>query len=298
MTHIDRRSFLATLGGAIGAAACHRSVYGSPEGDEIILAPAPVMGVAGKRKLERIGIQMYTVRTQGRTDLPGTLAQLSKIGFKEVEWWGSYPGLTPVQIKALLDQNGLTAPSVHIGIPRTTEAWTPIFESARALKHEWITAASPPFQARTVDDWKRLAVAFNEAGKRVSDAGFRFAYHNHTEGMKAESGTRPFEIMLADTDPSLVGIELDIHWAYAGGADAIDLIKRFPNRIRMVHVKDSGGAPDFKQADVGKGTYPWAKVFDATATSRIEHYFIEHDSPGDAMLFAKASFDYLSALEF
>ena len=292
MTEIDRRSFLASLGvGALGIIACHRGVsLGS--------AQSVITGAAGRRKLDRIGIQMYTVRTQARADLPGTLAKLSQIGFKEVEWWGSYPNTTPAQIKAMLDQNGLTAPSVHIGIPRTAEAWAPIFEAARVLKHEWITAASPPFQAKTIDDWKRLAVAFNEAGKRVSDAGFKFAYHNHTEGMKAESGTRPFEVMLAETDPALVAIELDIHWAYAGGADAIDLIKRYPRRIRMVHVKDSSGSPDFKQADVGKGTYPWARIFDASAASRIEHYFIEHDSPGDAMVFAKASYDYLAALEF
>jgi sugar phosphate isomerase/epimerase len=292
MTELDRRAFLASLGlGAIGLVGCRRGV-------SLNSAQRVINGIPGKRKLDRIGIQMYTVRTQGRADLPGTLGQLSKIGFKEVEWWGSYPGLTPVQIKALLDQNGLTAPSVHIGIPRTAEAWTPIFESARVLKHEWITAASPPFSANTTEAWKLLAVAFNEAGKRVADAGFKFAYHNHTEGMKLENGTRPFEMMLADTDPALVAIELDIHWAYAGGADAIDLIKRYPRRIRMVHVKDSSGAPDFKQTDVGNGTYPWAKILDAAATAGIEHYFLEHDSPGDAMIFARAGYNYLAALEF
>jgi len=66
----------------------------------------------------------------------------------------------------------------------------------------------------------------------------------------------------------------------------------------MVHVKDSMGAPKFDQADVGKGTYPWAKIFDATTAAGIEHYFIEHDSPADAMVFAKTSYDYLAALEF
>ena len=290
MTDIDRRSFLASLG-AIGLVACHRGV-------SLNSAQRVANSIPGKRKLDRIGIQMYTVRTQGRADLPGTLTQLSKIGFKEVEWWGTYPNLTPVQIKALLDQNGLTAPSVHIGIPRTPEAWGPIFDSARALKHEWIVAASPPFSPKTVDDWKRLGAAFNEAGKRVADAGFRFGFHNHTEGMKSEGGVRPFEVMVAETDPALVSFELDVHWAYAGGADAMDLIKRYPRRIRMLHVKDSMGAPDFKQADVGKGTYPWAKIFNAAATTGIEHYFIEHDSPADAMIFARDSYNYLAALEF
>jgi sugar phosphate isomerase/epimerase len=290
MTEIDRRSFLASLG-ALGLAACHRGVsLGSAQGT--------LNSVPGKRKLARIGIQMYTVRTQARADLPGTLAQLAKIGFKEVEWWGAYPNFTPVQIKALLDQNGLTAPSVHIGIPRDPAGWTPIFDSARALKHEWIVAASPPFSPGNIEGWKRLGAAFNEVATRVTDAGFKFAFHNHSEGMKSELGVRPFEVMLAETDQTRVFFELDIHWAYNGGADAIDLIRRFPRRFRMVHVKDSMGAPDFKQADVGKGTYPWAKIFDATTQAGVEHYFIEHDSPADAMVFAKTSYDYLAALEF
>jgi sugar phosphate isomerase/epimerase len=286
---IDRRSFLAGLGlGTLGLIGC-----GS--------MPAAAAGMsrqsAGRRKLGKIGIQMYTVRTQARADLAGTLGQLAKTGFSEVEWWGTYQ-LTPRQIRALLDQNGLAAPSVHIGIPRAEDGWTPIFDSARVLGHEWITAASPPFSPKTTDDWKRLAAAFNETGRRVKDAGFRFAFHNHTEGMKIVDGIRPFHVLLAETDPSLVSFQLDIHWAYAGGADAIDLIRRYPNRFRMVHVKDSSGAPDFKQADVGAGTYPWAKIFDATTQAGVEHYFIEHDSPADAMVFAKTSFAYLSALEF
>ena len=290
MTELDRRSFLAALSvGVVGLVGCSRNPA---------MAAQAVRGmVPGKRKLDRIGIQMYTVRTQARADLAGTLSQLAKTGFKEVEWWGAYQ-LTPQQIRGLLDQNGLTAPSVHIGIPKDDAAWGPVFDSAHALGHEWITAASPPFSPKTIEDWKRLGAAFNTAGKRVKDAGFRFAFHNHTEGMKAVDGIRPFEVMLAETDPSLVSFELDIHWAYAGGADVIDLLTRYPKRFRMVHVKDSMGAPEFKQADVGAGTYPWAKIFDTTSRIGIEHYFIEHDSPADAMVFAKTSFAYLSALEF
>ena len=92
--------------------------------------------------------------------------------------------------------------------------------------------------------------------------------------------------------------ELDVHWAYAGGADAISLLRRYPNRFRMINFKDSTGAPDFKQMDVGAGRYPWAQVFAAATQAGVEHYFVEHDSPADAMVFAKTSFDYLAALEF
>jgi sugar phosphate isomerase/epimerase len=293
MTQIDRRSFLVSLGGAaLVAAGCT-----SRQALAVDAAQAGRARIPGKRKLERIGIQMYTVRTQARADLRDTLTRLSQLGYKEVEWWGTYP-LTAVEIRGLLDEKGLAAPSVHIGIPREQAGWTPIFESARALGHRWITAASPPFQARTTDDWKRLAGAFNESGKRVRDAGYRFAFHNHSEGMRVVDGKRPFEIVLAETDPELVWFELDVHWAYAGGADALDLITRYPTRFRMMHIKDSAGAPDFKQADVGQGTYPWPQLLAAADKAGVEHYFVEHDSPADAMIFAKTSFEYLAGLEF
>jgi sugar phosphate isomerase/epimerase len=288
MNPVDRRSFLTTLGGAaLAIAGCSPAARGA------------LVGSPGRRRLSRIGIQLYTVRTQARADLAGTLGQLARIGYREIEFWGSH-SLTPPQIRAVLDQNGLTSPSVHIGLPRTADGWAPIFDSAHALGNQWIVAASPPFQARTTEDWKRLAVAFNDAGKRVNDAGFRFAYHNHTEGMKKLDGatSTPFEMLLAETDPTLVSYELDVHWAYAGGADAIDLLTRYPARLRMLHVKDSTGAPDYQQRDVGAGTYAWAKVFDAASRAGVEHYFVEHDSPADAMIFAKTSYDYLAALEF
>jgi sugar phosphate isomerase/epimerase len=291
MTQIDRRSFLTTLGaGALVAIGCARNGISSA-------AAAVSRSASGRKKLQKIGIQMYTVRNQARADLAATLTRLSAIGFKEVEWWGTYP-LTPAQIRGLLDSNGLAAPSVHIGIPRGPEGWAPIVDSARVLGHEWIVAASPPFTPKTADDWKRLAAAFNDAGKRVHDAGFRFAFHNHTDGMKDVDGARPYEMLLAETDPKLVSFQLDVHWAYAGGADPLDLIARYPGRFRMMHIKDSAGPPDYKQADVGAGTYPWAKILDAADRAGFEHYFVEHDSPADAMVFAKTSHDYLAALEF
>jgi len=286
MTLQDRRSFIVTLGGSVLAlAGCAPSVAALPA------------AVPARRRLQRIGIQLYTVRTQARADLPGTLGQLARIGYKEIEFWGAFQQQPP-EIRQILDGNGLTSPSVHIGLPANPDGFAKIFSDARIMGHEWITVASPPFPLKTLDDWKRLASRFNEAGDRAKAAGFRFAFHNHTEGFKKIGDVVPFEQLLAETDPALVSFELDVHWAYAGGADAIDLVHRFPNRFTMLHVKDSSGAPDYMQADVGAGTYPWAKVFAETEKAGVQHYFAEHDGPTNPMTFAKASFDYLAQLEF
>jgi sugar phosphate isomerase/epimerase len=230
-------------------------------------------------------------------DLPGTLAQLGNIGLKEIEFWGSFKQ-TPAEIRQLLTQNGLTSPSVHIGIPRDTAKWAPIFDSARVMGQQWIVAASPPFEPKTLDEWKRLAGAFNDAGRRVTDAGFKFAFHNHTEASKRIGDVLPFDVLLAESDPALVSFELDVHWAYAGGADALDLLTQHGSRFKMLHIKDSSGPPDYKQTDVGAGTYPWAKILDAATRAGVEHYFIEHDEPADPLAFARSGYTFLSHLEF
>jgi sugar phosphate isomerase/epimerase len=116
--------------------------------------------------------------------------------------------------------------------------------------------------------------------------------------MRKVDNAAPFESLLAETDPALVAYELDVHWAYAGGADAVDLLTRYPSRFKMLHIKDSHGPPQNLQADVGAGTYPWTKVLDAASRAGVQHYFLEHDSPADPMVFAKTSYDYIANLEY
>lgn len=290
MTKQDRRSFLVTLGGSILALSCGR-------GSAALPGAGATAAIAGRRRLQRIGIQLYSVRAQVRADLPGTLAQLARIGYNDIEFWGSFKE-TPAEIRQILDQNHMASPSVHIGLPANPAAFDKIFSDAKTMGQEWIVVASPPTPLKTLDDWKRLAVQFNDAGSRTKAAGFRFAFHNHTEGFPKIDGVVPFELLLRETDPSLVSFEMDVHWVIAGGADPIDLMHRFPNRFKMVHVKDSSGPPKYTQTDVGAGTYPWAKILDAAAAVGVQHYFAESDDATDPMGFAKHSYDYLAHLEF
>jgi sugar phosphate isomerase/epimerase len=257
-----------------------------------------IASVVDHKRLSRIGIQLYSVRRLATADLSGTLVQLARIGYKEIEFWGSF-SITPREIRRILDDNGLTSPSVHVGFPTTPDAFAKIFADAKVMGHEWITVpVPPPGSVTTVDDWKRIAKQFNDAGSQIKAAGFRFAYHNHTGEFKKIGDVVPMEVLLHETDPSLVSYELDLHWAIAGGGDPIDLFHRFPKRFKMVHVKDSAGPPDYTQMDVGAGTHPWAKILNVAERDGVEHFFIESDEAADPMAFAKHSYDYLAKLEF
>jgi sugar phosphate isomerase/epimerase len=280
-----RRTFLATIGAAALTAACGKS------GATPAVSAAPV----GRRKLKAIGIQLYTLRRPAATDLAGTLSQLAKIGYKEIEFAGFY-NHPATEVRDILKANGLTAPSTHVGLNVIQDTPAKLFEESHVVGHEWITVPSLSGRRETVDDWKRTADQFNKAAAQVKAAGFRFAFHNHNAELKKIDGQTPLEILIGGTDPSLVSFEMDIYWVVNGGGDPVALLDKYPDRFRMLHVKDSMGPPDHKMADVGAGVIDFKTIF-AHAKS-AEHYFVEHDQPTDPIASAAASYKTLSTMEF
>jgi len=283
---LGRRSFLATLGGiAFGATR-----------PSVLAALCP--GAVATAKLSKIGIQLYTVRRAASADLGGTLAQLAKIGFKEVELAGYYKH-TAAEFRDVLKQNGLAAPSGHIAIDLIENNPAQTFADAHTVGHEWITVPSLPRGKReTEDDWKRVAAQFNAAAAKAKAEGFRFAFHNHNDIVRAQNGILPIDVLMRETDPALVFYQLDIYWAVSGGADPLALLTGFPGRFKMFHVKD-GKPPynDASQTDLGAGSIDFAAIF-AAATKGIEHYFMESDSAPDPIAFAGAGYKYLAKLEY
>jgi sugar phosphate isomerase/epimerase len=277
-----RRSFLATLGVAtLGLATGRRAL------DAV---------TAARTKLSRIGIQLYTLRKQAGADLAGTLAQLAKIGYKEIELAGFYDH-SPTEFRDLLNKNGLTAPSAHIALTAIESAPAKTFEDAKTMGLDWIVVPSPPpGKYDTVDAWKHLAERFNAAAKQVSAAGFRFAFHNHNDVFRKIGDVVPIDLLMKETDPSLVFYEMDVYWVTNGGGDPVSLLGRYPARFKLLHLKDSMGPPDHKMVDVGAGTIDFKGVL--SHAKSVEHYFVEHDEPPNGLADAAASYAYLSKLEY
>lgn len=252
----------------------------------------------GKRRLDRVGIQLYTVRQQMRADMPATLAAIAAMGFREVEFAG-YFGRTSAQVRELLTANGLSSPSTHVGY--NAETWDRALDDAAEKGHEYITVPSLPSVPRqTVDDWRRIAELFTHAAERAATRGLKFAYHNHDAEFRRIGDAVPFDILLDHSDPKVVSFQMDIFWLVKGGGDPLQYIRRHPDRFVMFHVKDSGGPPAHNQVDVGAGTIDFAGIYaqDAALQRVVRHSFVEHDQPADPMLFAKSAFMYLSAMEY
>src|SRR5712692_1919448 len=259
-----------------------------------------------RARIAKVGIQLYTVRDLMKADFEGTLAKVAQIGYREVEFAG-YFDHTPEQVRAVLDKNGLASPSCHVGYGDATgPGWSATLEKAKAVGHQYVVCAWIDEQARkSADDWKRICDQFNTAGTAAQAAGLQFAYHNHSfEFVPLADGRKPYDVLLANTDPKLVQLEVDLFWITFGGADPVAYFMQYQGRFPMVHVKDMikkptpAATPEQVMVDVGKGSIDWKGIFAHSSHAGIQHYFVEHDQPPQPLADIKVSFDYLNGLEF
>jgi sugar phosphate isomerase/epimerase len=231
-----------------------------------------------------------------RENVERTLEQVARIGYKEVEFAG-YFGRTAQQIRAQLDANGLTAPSAHSADLNTVRnRYAQVLEEATTIGHRYVLCASLPRSEQTADGYKRVAAEFNRAGEVAARSGITFGFHNHDEVFAPLGDTNGYDILLAETDPKLVTMQMDLFWTVKGGKDPLAYFAKYPGRFSSVHVKDMAG--EGTMVDVGAGHLPFAKYLAQSKQAGIQHYFVEHDTPADPMASIAASYRYLAALKF
>ena len=251
---------------------------------------------AGERKIAKVGLQLYTVRDLMKADFDGTLAKVAGAGYREVEFAG-YFERTPEQVKASLAKSGLVSPSAHFNSTFLGDKWPGVLESANVIGQQFVVCSSVEEGLRKQSGaWPRIAESFNRAGEAAKKAGLQFAYHNHSFEFEPVDGQLPYDILLKETDPELVKLEMDLYWATKGGADPIAYFDRYPGRFPLVHVK--GMAKDGSMTSVGADNrIDWKRIF-ASPNSGIQHYFVEHDNPASPLDSIRASYAYLSQLRF
>src|SRR5437773_2015729 len=222
----DRRDFIRTL------SAAAMGVGLQP------LAPSPYPR-APSRKLDRIGLQLYTVRHEMEKDVAGTIAKVAAAGYQEVEFAG-YFGKAPAEVKAMLDHHGLTAPSAHLQ-SLAPDQWRASLDAAKTIGHQYVVMPFiPAEQRKTLDDFKRIAQDFNRVAAQARDAGLQFAYHNHDFEFVRAEGRLPYDVLLEETDPTLVQLEIDLYWITKGGQDPPEHRRRsYPSRIHRPTVRQS-----------------------------------------------------------
>ena len=278
---IGRRSFLAIAGGSLLAAAFGRTAGGMP---------VPI-------RIEKLGVQLYTIRDAVTKDLDGSLARVAAMGYREVELAG-YRSHTVAEFRAALDRNGLTAPSTHIAMERVRDELPQVLDEAHVLGHEFVVCPNIPDEKEGLDGYRRAADVLNRAGELAGKSGIRIGYHNHESELVPIDGLRPYDVLLDRTDPALVAMEMDVFWLVKGGGDPLVYFRKYPGRFRMLHVKDMDSSPARGMTDVGKGVIDWKSLFAQSGQAGVQHYFVEHDHARDPFASIAASYNYLRKLEF
>ena len=236
-----------------------------------------------------LGLQLWSVREQMAEDVPGTLAWVREQGFTEVELAGTQ-GLTAQQFRAALDSAGLRATAMHVGYERLRDSLEVVLAEAETLGATDVGVAWIPHEGSYTPEMARATAAdFNRWGQAARERGLRFYYHNHGyEFEPAADGTVPLDVLMAETDPEAVFYEMDVFWTVHPGADPAALLRKYPGRWKLMHIKDmaqgtpvgdfSGGAPAEAQVAVGTGQIDYSAVLAAAQEVGVEKYYVEDET--------------------
>lgn len=309
----NRRNFLknaslCTLGGLLAGKV------GNAQAAQL---GTPVASEAAARK--NIGLQIYSLGDELFKDLPGGLKNLQKMGYETLELAGygngKIKGVELLEFKKMVDDNGLKIISSHVNPPvgeytkdninSIKEFWKKTADDHAKLGVKYLVQPGQP-STRSVEETQYVCEVFNEAGKIIQATGFPFGYHNHDfefakvvpGGKEAKFGRHNkgeviYDIFLKETDPSLVFFEMDVYWAVMGQNDPVEYLKKYPERIKLLHIKD--------RSVLGQsGMMNFETIFNQFYANGYKDYFVELEGMKGGTQFegVKGCADYLLKAKF
>lgn len=308
---VNRRNFLKsasflTLGGLVAGKA------------EALQAATPVRTETTAKK--SIGLQIYSLGGELTKDVPAGMKQLKQMGYSTLELAGynngKINGVDMMEFKKMAEDAGLKITSSHVNPPtgeytpdtRNTimEYWKKTADDHAKLSVKYLVQPGQP-RTRSVEEVAYVCDVFNEAGKIVKAAGIPFGYHNHDfEFAKVvpggtgavfgrhNKGEKIYDLFLKDTDPDLVFFEMDVYWTVIGQNDPVEYMKKYPDRIKLLHIKD--------RAILGQsGFMNFEMIFKQAYQIGVKEYYVELEGmPDGRTQFAgvKGCADYLLKAKF
>jgi sugar phosphate isomerase/epimerase len=254
----------------------------------IPLLGIPEINLAGSRKY-KMGLQLYTIRDAMAKDVAGTLKKISAIGYEDLETYGfnhelgTYYGMKASAFRQLLTDYQLTTSSGHydlfLFLNKSADDMLryvdKCIEGAHALGQRYITWPWLDPESRTLEKFKLLAERLNMVGENVTKAGLGFAYHNHDFEFIDHHGENGYEIILRETDPSLVKLQVDLYWVmHSSKLSAAELFRKQPGRFVMWHIKDMDKiSRDY--TELGNGSIDYKLILPEAPHAGLEYYFLE-----------------------
>jgi sugar phosphate isomerase/epimerase len=258
----------------------------------LLLALVAVASASAANVNDHLGLQMYSLRvTTKASGLEAGLDKAKALGFTNIEGGGLPKGMTGEAYRAAVESRGLKLISYGFGYERLTKDLAGAVAEAKSVGVKYVMLAWVPHEkeAFTDDFARKTAADFNAWGEAFHAAGITFTDHPHGyEFTPNADGTTPFEVLMKATKPEFVSFEMDVFWIVYAGQDPVGLMTRYPDRWRMMHIKDvrkgaetgtfSGKAPASDDVAVGTGQVDWPAVLRKANAVGVEWYFIEDES--------------------
>ena len=273
----------------------------------IALSAISVLTLTKNVAAQKIGLQLYSLRNEFKKDVPGTLEKINSFNIKLIEGGGTY-GLPMKEYQQLLKQNKLKMVSVGADFNLLDKNPEQVVENAKAFKAKYVMCAWVPHKAGdfTMQEIDKAIEVFNRSGKLLAENGIKLCYHPHGYEFRPYKEGTMFDYLASKTDPKYVNFEMDVFWVKHPGQDPVALLKKYPSRFLMMHLKDrapgtkgnqEGNAPDETNVVLGKGDVGIAAIMaEARKNKKIKYFFIEDESPHAAMQIPQ-SLQYLETLK-
>jgi sugar phosphate isomerase/epimerase len=230
------------------------------------------------------GIQLWSVKMALDKDPMGVLKLLSKSGYKKVESFegmkGMFWGMKNTEFKKVMDDLGMNIISSHCNDTGDFKSFERKAAEAGEIGMKYLICAHKGPQ-KSIDNFKQFADEFNECGKIAKKHGLRFAYHNHDYSFIPMNGIVPQDVMMENTDKDVVDFEMDLYWTRVADIDPVAYMKRYPNRFKLVHVKDlvkTNTAIGHESCIIGKGTIDYKALLPLVAKQGVQHMFVEQEA--------------------
>ena len=266
-----------------------------------ILATSPFLSMAAgeKNKLKNFGFISGIAGEAMKADWKGTLKQAVEFGFTEIEGGSNHAG-SPQEFLSYCKEIGIKPIAGALDFKTKNEDLNKVFDSLNELKMKYAVVYWPwmgggPFK---LDDCKKSCERLNELGAKTKQNGLQLLWHNHDkEFHKMEDGL-PFDYLMKNTDSKLVQCELDIYWVKKGGDDPLEFLKKYAERIPVLHVKNMAAGPEQDFICPGRGIIDFVPIFAEARKQKIEHYFVERDNEPDGIGCLKSSGEFLKNVRF
>ena len=252
--------------------------------------------VPNTRLAKSYGAQLYTIRVALGQDFEGSLCRIAQIGYREVEFAGLY-GRDPSDVRALLGRYRLDAVATHVDWRHLRDNPEMAIRDAKSLGAKYLVLAWLPSEERqTIEQWRWWVAQLNKVGEAAAAEDVVLLYHAHDFEYRAIDGVRPIDLLLEQLDPRFVNFEMDVYWTVKGGGDPIALLRQYPGRFPLVHVKDMQRTST-DMADVGDGRIDFPFIFASAGKRDFRHKFVERDEASEPFETLRRSIEYIQSIE-